>query len=239
VIGGAGPGYPRRVRRVLGSIVAALLVAAGLGGTAAAAPPPGAERAAVTAQKGHPRALFFGDSYFVGGGCSPDAKRDMAYLAGARLGYRSTVRGAGGTGFVAANPDYDLPAYLPQIHHGALDVHRPRLVVIEGGSNDLAFPVGQVRKNAAKVLRIARKKYPDALLVLVGPMDPYGPYDDTAPVRNGLRSVAKRLRVPFIDDMTWLQDRPGQLCDDYDHPTYAAGVTLGRRLAKALRRLGA
>ena len=28
----------------------------------------------------------------------------MAYLAGTRLGYRPTVRGGGGTGFVAANP---------------------------------------------------------------------------------------------------------------------------------------
>ena len=42
----------------------------------------------------------------------------MAYLAGTELGYRTTVRGAGGTGFVAANPEYDLPPYLGQIRHG-------------------------------------------------------------------------------------------------------------------------
>ena len=80
---------------------------------------PGSARARQSADS--PRALFFGDSYFVGGGCSPDRKRDMAYLAGVELGYRPVVRGAGGTGFVAANPDYDLPPYLDQIRDGALD----------------------------------------------------------------------------------------------------------------------
>ena len=89
-----------------------------------------------SAERGHPRALFFGDSYFIGGGCSPDAKQGMAYLAGTRLGYRTTVRGGGGTGFVAANPEYDLPPYLGQIGDGALDLRNPRLVVIGGGSND-------------------------------------------------------------------------------------------------------
>jgi acyl-CoA thioesterase-1 len=222
------------VRRLLSLLLAALMVGAGLGAPARAVAAP--QRAA---GHGKPRALFFGDSYFVGGGCSPDAKQDMAYLAGTALGYRTTVRGAGGTGFVAANPDYDLPAYLAQIHDGALDLGNPAVVVIEGGSNDLGLPVGQIKQNATKVLHIARKKHPRALLVLVGPMDPYGGYDDTLPVRDALRAVARKLGVPFVDDMTWLQDRPGQLCDDYDHPTYAAGVTLGRRLAKALRKAGA
>jgi hypothetical protein len=70
-------------------------------------------------------------------------------------------------------------------------------------------------------------------------MDPYGSYDDTIPVRDALAAVAQRLHVSFVDDLTWLQDHPGQLCDDFDHPTYAAGVRLGKRLARALRRAGA
>ena len=223
-------------------MVVALLAPFALQAPAGAVPkrPPGSPDRGHHSDRGHrSRALFFGDSYFVGGGCSPQATRDMAYLAGTALGYRPTVRGAGGTGFVAANPDYDLPAYLAQIHDGALDARHPALVVIEGGSNDLGFPLSPIRRNAAKVLRIAQKKYPRALLVLVGPMDPYGGYNDTIPVRNALRAVAHKVGVPFIDDMTWLQDRPGQLCDDYDHPTYAAGVTLGHRLAKALHKRGA
>ena len=112
-------------------------------------------------------------------------------------------------------------------------------MVIEGGSNDVGRPVGQVRKNARKILRIAAHKYPHALLVLVGPLDPYGGYDDSTPIRNALRGVAKKLDVPFIDDMTWFAGHPEWLCDDYVHPTYAGQRELGKRLAKALRKRGA
>ena len=232
---GPGQGYPRLVRRILALVVVALLASAALSAPAGAMTP----RPTASAERGHPRALFFGDSYFIGGGCSPDAKRGMAHVAGTRLGYRTTVRGGGGTGFVAANPEYDLPAYLGQIRDGALDLPNPELVVIGGGSNDVGQPVDQVKKNARKVLRIAADKYPQALLVLVGPLDPYGGYDDSIPIRDGLRGVAKSLHVPFIDDMTWFAGHPEWLCDDYVHPTYAAQAKLGKRLAKALRQRGA
>jgi lysophospholipase L1-like esterase len=230
------------VRRTLAPLLAVLcaaLLASVAGDAPAHAMTPRPTSSAPSADRGHPRALFFGDSYFVGGGCSPDAKQDMAYLAGTELGYRPTVRGAGGTGFVAANPEYDIPPYLAQIHDGALDLRNPALVVIAGGSNDIGQPVDQIKKNARKILRIARTKYPRALLVLVGPMDPYGGYADSIPIRDALQVVAKRLDVPFIDDMTWLAGHPEWLCDDYVHPTYAAGGPLGQRLAKALRKHGA
>jgi len=232
------------VRRFVALLVAlsvAPLAASALSVPAdAVSPRPASAGPAGVAAEGHdPRALFFGDSYFVGGGCSPDAEQDMAYRAGTALGYRTTVRGAGGTGFVAANPDYDLPPYLAQIHDGALDLRNPKLVVIAGGSNDVGLPLDQVKQNASKILRIARKKYPPALLVLVGPMDAYGGYDDSIPIRDALRSVAKKLDVPFVDDMTWLAGHPDWLCPDYVHPTYAAQVPLGQRLAKALAKRGA
>ena len=227
------------MRRILSLAVLSILASAAFTAPITAPAPAMTPGPTASAERGQPRALFFGDSYFVGGGCSPDAKQGMANLAGTELGYRTTVRGAGGTGFVAANPDYDLPPYLEQIQDGALDLPNPKLVVIEGGSNDVGRPVGQVRKNARKILRIAAHKYPRALLVLVGPLDPYGGYDDSIPIRNALRGVARKLDVPFIDDMTWFAGHPEWLCDDYVHPTYAAQGELGKRLAKALRKRGA
>jgi acyl-CoA thioesterase-1 len=222
------------VRRILPLVLSAcVLLVAMAPPSDAVAPRPASDA------KGQPRALFFGDSYFVGGGCSPDRTRDMAYLAGTALGYRPVVRGAGGTGFVAANPDYDLPPYLAQIHDGALDVRSPRLVVIGGGSNDVGRPAAQIRRNATKVLRIARKKYPRATLVLVGPLDTYGGYDDSIPVRDALKQVARKLGVPFVDDMTWTAGHDEWLCDDFVHPTYEGQVQLGARLAEALRKRGA
>ncbi len=186
-----------------------------------------------------PRALFFGDSYFVGGGCSPDPKLNMAWLAGERLGYNPVVRGGGGTGFVMANADYGIPPYLAQIRDGALDTKNPQLVVIEGGSNDVGKPLGRIRHNARKVLIIARRTYPNATLILMGPMDTLGRYAETGPIRDGLRGVAHRLRVPFVDPLKWTAGHADWLCDDYIHPTYEAGGPLGRRLAKALSRRGA
>ena len=235
VSAGRCPGYARPVRRILSLVAVALVASATFGAPARATTP----RPTAAAERSQPRALFFGDSYFVGGGCSPDARQDMAYLAGTELGYRTTVRGAGGTGFVAANPEYDLPPYLGQIRDGALDVRGPDLVVIAGGSNDVGLPVAEVQKNARKILHIARHKYPRALLVLIGPLDPYGGYADSIPIRDALHAVAKQLDVPFIDDMTWLAGHPEWLCDDYVHPTYAAQGPLGDRLAKALGKRGA
>ncbi len=184
------------------------------------------------------RALFFGDSFFIGGGCSPDPKLDMAWRAGERLDYSPVVRGGGGTGFVMANPEYNLPAYLGQIRDGALDTKNPRLVVIEGGANDVGTPLDQIRKNARKVLTIARDKYPTATLILVGPMDTIGRYAETKPIRDVLREVARSLQVPFVDPLKWTAGHDDWLCADFLHPTYEAHIPLGRMLAKALARRG-
>ena len=154
-----------------------------------------APTASASAERGHPRALFFGDSYFVGGGCSPDAKQDMAYLAGTELGYRTTVRGAGGTGFVAANPEYDLPPYLGQIRDGALDVREPGARRDRGRlqrRGAAGRPGEEERPEDPPTSRA--NKYPRALLVLVGPLDPYGGYADSIPIRDALHAVAKQAR---------------------------------------------
>ena len=231
------------MRRILPLVLAALLAASAPTAQAMSARShdgaAGPTRGPAVADRQSPRALFFGDSYFVGGGCSPDARSDMAWLAGVELGYRPVVRGAGGTGFVAGNPEYGIPPYLAQIDDGALDTKNPRLVVIEGGSNDTGLPLDQIRQNAKKVLQIARKEYPGAVLILVGPMDTYGGYADSDPIKNALHKVAKRMQVPFVDAQKWTAGRDNLLCDDYVHPTYEGHVYLGHRLAAALKKRGA
>ena len=220
------------VRRLLVPALAPLLLL-GVAAPAGAFPAEPEPRAAAK------RALFFGDSYFVGGGCSPDAQRGMARVAADELGYSPVIRGAGGTGFVAANPEYDAPPYLAQIRDGAFDVHDPRLVVIEGGSNDVGQPVGKIKRHAAKVLRIAAKRFPDARLILVGPMQTYGPWSVTDGIRDGLQRVAKRLGIRFVNPQKWTAGHDEWLCSDYVHPTYDGHQILGHRLAGALARRGA
>ena len=65
---------------MLALVVVALLASATFSAPAGAMTP----RPTASAERGQPRALFFGDSYFIGGGCSPDAKQGMAHLAGTR-----------------------------------------------------------------------------------------------------------------------------------------------------------
>jgi lysophospholipase L1-like esterase len=185
--------------------------------------------------------LFFGDSDFVGGGCTPDRHQDEAQIAADRLGYRAVIRGAGGTGYASANPDYGLPSYLTQIHQGALDLGKtPSLVVVEGGANDTGRSIDKITRNAESVLRIARAKYPAALLAMVGPMDVRGDYSDTDPVVGALEYAAGQAQVPFIDAEHWIpHDDTTLLCSDYDHPTLKGHRLIGRKLANALRALGA
>jgi lysophospholipase L1-like esterase len=222
------------VRRLLVPVLAALLLLTGAAPVLArtSGPSPSAPRTAK-------RALFFGDSYFVGGGCSPDRNRGMAHVAAEDLGYRPTITGAGGTGFVAANPDYGIPPYLKQIHDGAFDVKDPSLVVIEGGSNDVGLSIKKIRRRAKQVLLIAEKRFPQALVILVGPMQTYGDYSETDGIRDGLKAVSRRLGIKFVNPQKWTEGHDDWLCSDYVHPTYEAHQILGDKLAAALARRGA
>jgi acyl-CoA thioesterase-1 len=185
-------------------------------------------------------AVYFGDSYFVSDYNYTDPSHTMAKLSGKRLGYdKIRVRGGGGTGFVQANWDYDLPPYLQQIRAGALKARNPDLVVIEGGSNDVTRSRWKIRRNAGIVLRVAHSKHPQARLVLVGPLDVDGDYSETTPVNRALRRIASQKGVPYIDISRWLEGHYDLVGPDGVHPTAEGHRLLGRKLARELAALGA
>ena len=116
------------------------------------------------------------------------------------------VRGAGGTGFVAANPEYDIPPYLAQIRDGALDLRNPR-----AGGDRRAAPTtsggrsAQIRRRTpGRSSRIARDEVPDAHCWSWS-----GRWTPTAATPTASRSATccarsrKQLDVPFVDDMKW------------------------------------
>jgi len=191
-----------------------------------------AERAAPT------RALFFGDSYFIGGGYTGE-DNSMAKLAGNRLGWVSEVNGGGGTGFVQTNYEYDLGNYLDQIAEGAFDVGRRRWVVIEGGNNDVGQPMDLVRANARKVVRIAQRTFPNARIVLVGPLDTDADHSNLRPMIRMMRGVAAKRGVPFVPMTNWLGGHYDLIGPDYVHPYPKGHRICARKLARALRALGA
>ncbi|WP_460711955.1 SGNH/GDSL hydrolase family protein [Nocardioides dilutus] len=193
---------------------------------------------APTSERGPVRALFFGDSYFIGGGYTGE-DNSMARLASNRLGWESEVNGGGGTGFVQTNYDYDLGNYLDQIAAGAFDVGRRRWVVIEGGNNDVGQSLEDVRANARKVLRIAQRTFPNARVVLVGPLDTDSDHAELVPVIKVLRKAATKRSVPFVNMKNWLAGHYDLIGPDYVHPYPKGHRILGRKLARALRGLGA
>ena len=186
---------------------------------------------------GSTTSLFFGDSYIVGGAYT-GPNNSMGAIAARRLGWKYQIRGGGGTGVVSGNPDYGIPSYLGQIRQGALDVGPVDWLVIEGGGNDKQDDPGLVTRRAVRTLKAARKRHPEARLVLVGTMDPtVDSFTDTDPVIRAYAAAAARVGIPFISAQHWLEGRPELVGPDYDHPTPAGHRRCGRKLAKALSAL--
>jgi lysophospholipase L1-like esterase len=206
--------------------------------TSSSAPAPTTGTSQAPRPSGPSTALFFGDSYIVGGAYT-GADDSMGAIAARRLGWRYQVRGGGGTGFVAGNPDYDIPSFLGQIQGGALDVGPVDWLVIEGGGNDKYDDPALVTRRAVRTLRAAATRHPEARLVLVGTMDPtVDSFSDTDGVIGALAAAARRVGIPYISAQHWLEGRPSLVGPDFDHPTPAGHRVCGRKLARALRSLG-
>jgi lysophospholipase L1-like esterase len=202
-------------------------------------PPSGAPAATTSARaSGRTTSLFFGDSYIIGGAYT-GPQNSMGAIAARRLGWKYQIRGGGGTGFVAGNPDYDIPSFLGQIRQGALDVGPVDWLVIEGGGNDKDHDPALVTRRAVRTLTAAAKRHPEARVVLVGTMDPtIDGFTDTDGVIGALAAAAQRLGIPYIDAQHWLEGHPELIGPDYDHPTPAGHRLCGRKLARALAALG-
>jgi lysophospholipase L1-like esterase len=196
------------------------------------------DRASSTPRAAHPRALFFGDSYIIGGGYT-GPQDSMGAIASRHLGWSYRVRGGGGTGFVSGNAEYGIPPFLGQIRQGALDVGPVDWLVVEGGGNDKDADPGVVTRRAVRTLRAAATRHPEARLVLVGTMDPtIDSFTDTDGVIAALAAAAQQLGIPFVDAQHWLEGHPQLIGPDYDHPTPAGHRLCGRKLARALASLG-
>jgi lysophospholipase L1-like esterase len=180
------------------------------------------------------RALFFGDSYFVGGGYTgPDDS--MAAVAAGRLGWDREIAGAGGTGFVEGNPAYGLKNFIGQIQDGALDVGPVDWLVVEGGGNDRTEDPALVQRSAVEVLTEAMREHPEAKVVLVGTLDPtVDDFSDTDGVVGALAAAAAEVGVPYVNAQRWLEGRPELVGPDFDHPLPEGHQLLGGKLADAL-----
>lgn len=182
--------------------------------------------------------VVFGDSWTEGVAASPRSE-GFAFLVGRELGIATRVLGAGGTGYVTRGPAGapDFPTRMRQ-----LDVDpRVGLLIVQGGINDLARPDG-VGRAAAQVVEAAHATYPEARVVVIGPIPP------TPASTNVLRPMSSEVARSLVGsralylspiDEGWITPTSsrGFLDRRSNHPTTAGHRLLASRIVEDLRRL--
>lgn len=209
---------------------------------AKAKPPRTADRVAASA----PVVMFLGDSYTVGEkGVQPETT--YAAATARLLGWQVVLGGRAGTGFINPSTKHSPFDKLFEDQLGWRPA--PALLVVSGGHNDAKYPAATVSDAARALLQKARARWPHARIVLIGPM--WGsdhPVPGALAVRDGLRTVAAQLKIPFIDPIAekWItgdRDRGGGnaprfIKPDKVHPTPDGHRYLATRLAADLGKDG-
>lgn len=186
------------------------------------------------------KALFFGDSWTTGYGATP-VTRGYAYLTGQALSWDYRVDGVNGTGYLRAGSDRTR-TYLGRISALAPD-RGMQVVVLQGGLNDQSQGLGQLPEAASAAVDLLRAKYPEAVIVMLGPGAASLPADASLrAVDSILQLVAQRKGLSYIsplsaawitpDNYSWVIDVAAAR-----HPSTSGHAYLARRTAAALRAL--
>jgi len=167
--------------------------------------------------------LAFGDSLTYGTGASEDESypAQLAKLAGRRV-----VR-EGVPGEVSAAGLGRLP--------GALDEHRPRLLLLCHGGNDFLrrLPKTEAAANVRAMIQLARSRGIDVVLIgtpefgfLLSPPDFYA-------------EIAKEFRIPYESGVLSTILRDSNLKADQVHPNAAGYRLMAQRVYELLKKSGA
>ena len=167
--------------------------------------------------------LAFGDSLTYGTGASEDESypAQLAKLAGRRV-----VR-EGVPGEVSAAGLSRLP--------GALDEHRPRLLLLCHGGNDFLrrLPKTEAAANVRAMIQLARSRGIDVVLIgtpefgfLLSPPDFYA-------------EIAKEFRIPYESGVLSAILRDSNLKADQVHPNAAGYRLMAQRVYELLKKSGA
>jgi lysophospholipase L1-like esterase len=148
--------------------------------------------------------LIVGDSYSEGHGAAPS--KGYADTLSSRMKWSPRIEAFGGTGYtwgggVDGNAGKD---FLTRLNAVAKDSsYAPSLVVLQGSQNDYRAEPEDIKAAAKKVVTRAREAWPDAQIVLLGPVAPEPLGHNLAPINDAVAKAALESKVPFVDGLAW------------------------------------
>nr|WP_231713083.1 SGNH/GDSL hydrolase family protein [Arthrobacter sp. zg-Y769] len=118
-----------------------------------------------------------------------------------QAGYPAIIRGAIGTGYVEGNGSVAGYARALEAHQWLLPWGTPRLILLQGGGNDITHPASDIRAEALRLIRGLRQSYPSVRIVMVGVIgDGTGPRSEVDRV---LAAVAAEQGIDFLTPGNW------------------------------------
>jgi lysophospholipase L1-like esterase len=192
-----------------------------------------------------PVVMILGDSYSAGIPGVP-AEATFAGDAARRLKWQVIIAGREGTGFVT--PGKIRKTFSALFTEQLAWRPAPDMIVVSGGHNDWVHSFEVVRGAARQLLTSIKRRWPATTVVLMGPLWGSDPPPRGLQVRDALESVAKELRLPFIDPLAeqWITgdvhsgigNAPRYVRADGTHPNAAGNRYVADRFIADLRKLG-
>ncbi|MGF0311851.1 SGNH/GDSL hydrolase family protein [Rhodococcus sp. IEGM1428] len=181
------------------------------------------------------RVSIMGDDYAYGSGAQPRDK--YTEVLARQQCWKINVSAEVGTGFMNRGPGgapYSDPARLDAVTTGD-----PELIIVQSSAADPATE--QTAEQAAVVFAGLRERAPDALIVVVGPLDPPVIDDGTTEsLRSILRVATESAGLTFLDPLdpiagVWLGQN--EYSNDGFAPNSSGHAGIARRLVSDLKQL--
>lgn len=186
----------------------------------------------------HARAYFLGDSWTAG--VSATEGRGFPQVASEMLGWRPTVDGVGGTGFLRTYvPGTDtIPVRAQKIRGGVTT----DVVILEGGLNDQQSDLTPLESTIVKTVKTLRQKFPGAPIIVLGPGATSLPLTPVLArvdrIEKAAAGEAKAVYISPIEEHWFTEANIASLMDPATyHPNTVGHAYFGGRLALAIQRL--
>lgn len=169
---------------------------------------------------------ILGDSW-TSGWLMPKPTDGFAYLLARQQGWTAQIDGFAGSGFVSAGPCNDAPFRARvSVARGA------RLVIVEGGLNDLGDDLAALPEDAKQTLAALMLQAPTAQIVVVGPAGvPGRSRHDIETADTILATTAARTGARYVRTIEW----PLETQSDGVHLTVPGAADFARRLGTAIK----